>query len=66
VRTAWGARIFFILAFAGFGLGFWMLGGYRVVGWVFLGISLMILVDMVLALMGFGQQPAKKSKPGKN
>ena len=57
VVNAWGTRTLFIVLFAGFGMTFWLVGGFAIVGGVFLTIALVLLADIVLTLAGFGQQP---------
>ncbi len=53
------ARVLFAIIFTIFGSAFWFIGDFRVVGFFFFGVAAIILIDLALTRLGFGQRPIK-------
>ena len=59
VKFSWGARVAMAAIFSGFGGAFWFIGKFYIVGGIFFGLSAILLGDLILTMLGFGQQPTK-------
>ncbi|GJL80725.1 MAG: hypothetical protein DHS20C01_03590 [marine bacterium B5-7] len=61
VRMQTGSRLVFIGVFTLAGVAFYI-GGAKVVGYIFGALAAVMLIDLVFAQLGYGQQPEKKRK----